>query len=93
MTSCSLLQRPRALGVRKGDIVATLTGNKPEWIIANLAICSLGAIMVALNSWVTTRVGMLAQRLHHVAAITRTPTRTAPPSMRTGYFIIGLTKK
>jgi fatty-acyl-CoA synthase len=44
-----------ALGVRKGDMVAILMGNKPEWIIADLAICSLGGIMVALNTWVTTR--------------------------------------
>ncbi len=44
-----------ALGVRKGDMVAILMGNKPEWIIADLAICSLGGIMVAVNTWVTTR--------------------------------------
>src|SRR6516225_408728 len=44
-----------ALGIRKGDMVAILMGNKPEWIIADLAICSLGGIMVAVNTWVTTR--------------------------------------
>lgn len=44
-----------ALGVRKGDMVAILMGNKPEWIIADLAICSLGGIMVAINTWVTSR--------------------------------------
>src|SRR5262244_2779701 len=44
-----------ALGVRKGEMVAILMGNKPEWVIADLAICSLGAIMVAVNTWVTTR--------------------------------------
>jgi fatty-acyl-CoA synthase len=44
-----------ALGVRKGETVAILMGNKPEWVIADLAICSLGAIMVAVNTWVTTR--------------------------------------
>ena len=44
-----------ALGVRKGDTVAILMGNKPEWIIADLAICSLGGIMVAVNTWVTPR--------------------------------------
>jgi fatty-acyl-CoA synthase len=44
-----------ALGIRKGDMVAILMGNKPEWIIADLAICSLGAIMVAINTWVTSR--------------------------------------
>ena len=44
-----------ALGIRKGDMVAILMGNKPEWIIADLAICSLGAVMVAINTWVTSR--------------------------------------
>jgi fatty-acyl-CoA synthase len=43
------------LGVRKGDMVAILMGNKPQWIIADLAICSLGGIMVAVNTWVTSR--------------------------------------
>ena len=44
-----------ALGIRKGDMVAILMGNKPQWIIADLAICSLGGIMVAVNTWVTSR--------------------------------------
>ncbi|MEA2930237.1 MAG: fatty-acyl-CoA synthase [Hyphomicrobiales bacterium] len=44
-----------ALGVRRGDKVAILMGNKPEWIIADLAICLLGGIMVAVNTWVTSR--------------------------------------
>ncbi|HEV2957015.1 MAG TPA: AMP-binding protein [Xanthobacteraceae bacterium] len=44
-----------ALGVRKGDHVAILMANRPEWIIADLAICALGAVMVAVNTWGTTR--------------------------------------
>jgi fatty-acyl-CoA synthase len=44
-----------ALGVRRGDKVAILMGNKPEWIIADLAICTLGGVMVAVNTWATTR--------------------------------------
>jgi fatty-acyl-CoA synthase len=43
------------LGIDKGDKVAILMGNKPEWIIADLAICSLGGVMVAVNTWVTSR--------------------------------------
>ena len=43
------------LGIRKGDKVAILMGNKPEWIIADLAICALGGVMVAVNTWVTSR--------------------------------------
>jgi fatty-acyl-CoA synthase len=44
-----------ALGLRKGDHVAILMGNRPEWIIADLAVCALGAVMVAVNTWVTAR--------------------------------------
>lgn len=44
-----------ALGIGRGSHVAILMGNKPEWIIADLAICWLGGIMVAVNTWVTTR--------------------------------------
>jgi fatty-acyl-CoA synthase len=51
-----------ALGVAKGDKVAILMGNKPEWIIADLAICVLGGIMVAVNTWVTSR------ELQHILA-------------------------
>ena len=52
-----------ALGVRKGDKVAILMGNTPEWIIANLAICMTGGTMVAVNTWLTARE--LAYVLHH----------------------------
>jgi fatty-acyl-CoA synthase len=51
-----------ALGVKKGDKVAILMGNKPEWIIADLAICLLGGIMVAVNTWATRR------ELQHILA-------------------------
>ncbi|MEX2482255.1 MAG: AMP-binding protein [Gammaproteobacteria bacterium] len=44
-----------ALGVRRGDKVALLMGNRPEWIIADFAITSLGAVMVGLNTWATAR--------------------------------------
>ena len=47
---------------RKGDKVAILMGNKPEWIIADLAICLIGGIMVAVNTWVTRR------ELQHILA-------------------------
>ena len=43
-----------ALGIRRGDPVAILMGNRIEWIVADFAICSIGAVMVGLNTWVTT---------------------------------------
>ncbi len=45
----------KALGVAKGDKVAILMGNRPEWLIADFAILQLGAIMVSINTWTTRR--------------------------------------
>ena len=42
-------------GIRKGDKVGVLMGNLPEWIVADFAITSIGAVMVAVNTWVTAR--------------------------------------
>jgi fatty-acyl-CoA synthase len=44
-----------ALGVRRGDKVAILMGNRPEWIVAALAITALGGVMVGVNTWATAR--------------------------------------
>lgn len=44
-----------ALGLGRGDRVAILMGNRPEWIVADLAICSIGAVMIAVNTWLTPR--------------------------------------
>ncbi len=38
-------------GVKKGDRVAILGSNKPEWIMIFWAAASLGAIPVGLNGW------------------------------------------
>jgi len=43
------------LGVRKGDKVGILMGNEPEWISGTLAITGLGAVMVSINTWATSR--------------------------------------
>ena len=52
-----------ALGVRRGDKVGLLMGNRPEWIIADFAIALLGGTMVAINTWATARE--LAHVLRH----------------------------
>ena len=44
-----------ALGVGRGDKVAILMGNRAEWVLTDLAILSLGAVMVGVNTWSTTR--------------------------------------
>jgi acyl-CoA synthetase (AMP-forming)/AMP-acid ligase II len=38
-------------GVKKGDRVAIAMRNSPEWCLAFMAITSLGAVAVPLNSW------------------------------------------
>jgi long-chain acyl-CoA synthetase len=40
-------------GIQKGDRVAILAANCPEWIITFWAVTSLGAITVAVNGWWT----------------------------------------
>lgn len=45
----------RALDVAPGDKVAVLMGNRAEWLISALAIVSLGAVLVAVNTWGTAR--------------------------------------
>ncbi|MEQ9639127.1 MAG: class I adenylate-forming enzyme family protein [Alphaproteobacteria bacterium] len=42
-----------ALGVRPGDRVAILMGNRAEWLASYFAILGLGATAVALNTWLT----------------------------------------
>lgn len=42
-------------GVRKGDRVAILAANSPEWVITFWAAQCLGAIAVGLNSWWTPK--------------------------------------
>ncbi len=38
-------------GIGKGDRVAILSANNPEWITSYWAVVSLGAIVVAMNGW------------------------------------------
>ncbi len=40
-------------GVRRGDRVAIAMRNYPEWIVAFVAITSIGAISVSMNAWWT----------------------------------------
>lgn len=42
-----------AAGVRAGDRVGILMGNRPEWLLVDFAVMQLGAIAVGLNTWAT----------------------------------------
>ena len=44
-----------ALGVKRGDHVAILMGNRIEWVLSFFALQQLGAISVGLNTWATPR--------------------------------------
>jgi len=39
----------QALGVNQGDVVALLSENRPEWVVADLAIMTVGAVVVPLH--------------------------------------------
>ena len=41
-------------GVQKGDRIAIVSRNNPEWIIAFIAAVSMGAVAVPMNGWWTT---------------------------------------
>jgi acyl-CoA synthetase (AMP-forming)/AMP-acid ligase II len=40
--------------VRKGDRVAILSRNNPQWMMAFIAVASIGAVAVPMNAWWTT---------------------------------------
>lgn len=48
-------RRLHFLGIGPQDKVGILMGNRPEWVISALAIASLGATMVSINTWATLR--------------------------------------
>ena len=41
-------------GVQKGDRVAILSRNNPQWMLAFVAVTSVGAVSVPMNAWWTT---------------------------------------
>jgi acyl-coenzyme A synthetase/AMP-(fatty) acid ligase len=47
--SARLAAALQAHGVRKGDVVMTLIGNRPEWVFAMVACFRIGAVALACN--------------------------------------------
>ncbi len=44
-----------ALGVRRGDTVAIISENRPEWVVADMGMMKLGAINVSLYPTLTPK--------------------------------------
>ena len=57
----------RAIGVKEGDRVVLVSENRPEWLIADLAIMSAGAITVP--AYTTNKVGDHHHILTHSGAV------------------------
>jgi len=47
--STALAGRLSALGVGRGDVVMTLIGNRPEWVLAMVACFRIGAVVLPCN--------------------------------------------
>ncbi len=56
-----------AVGLQRGDRVALLSTNRPEWIICIVAAAKLGAIVAAISTFSTPRE--LAWSLEHCGAV------------------------
>ena len=69
-----IARRLHRLGVRPGDKVGILMGNRVEWVTSCLAITGLGAVMVSLNTWATVR------ELEYMLAHSETRTLIAYPT-------------
>ncbi len=56
------------LGVQRGDKVALLMGNRPEWLVIDFAVTLLGATLVPISTW--SRGRELGYVLDHCDATT-----------------------
>jgi long-chain acyl-CoA synthetase len=52
--TANLSSKLSSLGVARGDRVAVLSENRPEWSISFLSIASIGAVVVPLDSLIST---------------------------------------
>ncbi len=56
----------RALGVNPGDVVGILSGNRPEWLEADLGLQGIGAVTAALHP--ASAPAEVSRMLHYVEA-------------------------
>lgn len=55
-----------ALGVRRGDMVALVMNNRPEWLLVDFAVTMLGGTLVPMSTW--SRPRELEYMLAHCGA-------------------------
>ncbi len=69
-------------GIGKGDKIALLAENRPEWIIAYLSVVSLGAVIVPLDAQLTVKevALLLASSEAKAVCITAQTRQKIPPS-------------
>src|SRR5881396_3372807 len=72
-----------AVGVRKGDRVAVLLPNRPEWLVAAFAIGKLGAITVGVSTFSAPR----SERLPELRAVVCLDSRRYDGVYRLGDFV------
>ncbi len=80
-------------GVNKGDRVAILSRNNPQWMMAFIAITSIGAVAVPMNGWWTTEeldYGMEDSGCKVVVADRARIARLAPVVQKHGLKIISV---
>jgi len=58
-----------AQGVRRGDVVLTLVGNRPEWVYAMVACFRLGAVAFPCNEQLRAKDLALRMELSHPLAV------------------------
>jgi len=58
----------RGLGVGRGEMVALLMDNRPEWLVVGFAVTMLGATLVPISTW--SRPRELEYVLNHCQAAT-----------------------
>lgn len=63
-----------SIGVRRGDRLAIWMTNRPEWIITYFAAMRLGAVLVPLNTWLTSQeIGFMLRQaeVRHLVLLDR----------------------
>ncbi len=84
----SLAQALSASGIDKGDRVAVLSENRPEWMVAYLAVVSLEAVIVPLDAQLTDReVALLLESADAKAVFVSAACRQKLPPVFSGMII------